>query len=282
MNKEWSLHFKITNWCNLNCAHCCERSNSTQPLNLLSLEKMERYLYESAHMPIKPNELISIGGGEGITPYLHNLPDYIPNALDIIYKYDFVPTIKTNGLWGDNKKIRKKILSDIADCAYKSQKLVTLDISVDEFHNNKNSIIKIINDILNNERLSFAIRICLVGFNTKKSANALFNLKQELSNKGFYVQNVPNGVWVDWIISSPNGKMLYVFNDFSNDIYDLGRASENRVYTTKIKPYKNNYSYCLQIDNNDTAMLNYMYREPINNRDLSKVLYSLINRAEGR
>lgn len=276
MNNDWSLHFKITNWCNLNCAHCCECSNSLQPLNLLSLEKIEKYLQEVVHMPIKPNEMISIGGGEAMAPYMHNTPEYIPNLLDMVYKYEFVPTLKTNGTWGDQNKKRARILSDIAKCAYKSGKLATLDISVDEFHNNIYGVSKIILNVLNEYYLCYAIRICLVGFNTQKSTNALFHLRQELSKKGFHIETTPP--FGDWIVSTPNGNTTVIYNSFTSGIFDIGRAKKNKVYTTTSN--KNNTGVdCLQLDNNDIAILNYDYCEPIQNRNLYEVLCSLQQRS---
>ena len=279
MNNNWSLHLKITNWCNLNCAHCCECSNSAQPLNLLSLEKIEKYLHEIISMPIKPNELISIGGGEVMAPYMHNTPEYIPNLLDIVYKYEFVPTLKTNGTWGEQNKKRTKILSDIAKCAYKSGKLVTLDISVDEFHNNTDGVAKIIRNVVNEYYLCYAIRICLVGFNTPQSAKALLRLKQELLKNGFHIEITPP--FGDWIISAPNGNTTVIYNSFTSGIFDIGRAKKNKNYTTTGNR-NNTGTDCLQIDNNDIATYNYGYCEPVQNRNIYEVLCSLKHRSKGQ
>lgn len=275
MNNDWSLHFKITNWCNLNCAHCCECSNSSQPLNLMPLEKIEKYLKETADMPIKPNELISVGGGEVMAPYMHNNPDYIPKLLDLLYKYNFVPTLKTNGTWGEQHKKSAQILSGIAKCAYKSGKLVTLDISVDEFHNNINGVAKIIRNVVNEYYLCYAIRICLVGFHTQKSKNALLRLKQELSKFGFRTETMPP--FDDWIISAPNGNTTVLYNSFTSGIFDIGRAKQNKVYTATDKDSA--YDHCLQIDNDDIATYNYNHQEPVQNRNLYEVLCSLQQRA---
>lgn len=274
MNNDWSLHFKITNWCNLNCAHCCECSNSSQPLNLLPLEKIEKYLKEISNIPIKPNELISIGGGEVMAPYMHNNTDYIPKLLDLLYKHKFVPTLKTNGTWGNETKKCTEILYDIAKCAYKSDKLVTLDISIDEFHNNIDSVSKIIRNIKNKHYLSYAIRICLVGFNTQKSANALLRLKQELTKNGLHIETFPP--FDDWLISAPNRDTTIIYNSFTSGIFDMGRAKTNKVYTTTID--KSAHEHCLQLDNNDMAIYDYILSEPIQNRNLYEVLCSLQRR----
>jgi len=278
MESKLSLSFKITNWCNLNCAHCCECSNSSEIVGLLPLEKMERYLYESKRMPFRCDELLSIGGGEAMAPYMHGKPDYIPAALDMAFRYDYVPTIKTNGTWGANDTMRKKILYDLATSAYKSNKLVSLDISVDEFHDNLNGVANIICDILGNMQICMAIRICIVGFNTQKSAAKQNQLRKMLNAHGVEIRNLPNGDWVAFGHDTMCG--VLIINDFNTPVYNQGRAIENNVYTSTGHPNGDNSVNCLQVDNKDIAIFNYLCREPIKNRSLSNVLTVLINHAK--
>lgn len=273
MNNELYLSFKITNWCNLHCAHCCERSNKHNEPKFLSLEKLDKYLSESKTMSIIPNQLISFGGGEALAPYMIGNPTYIPFALDLAYSYGYIPTIKTNGTWGDNNVLRVKILSDIASRAHKYGKLITLDISVDEFHNNESGVMKIIINTLTNFDLCYAIRICLVGFNTPASANALNSLQQKLQTQGFEIDKTYAG---DWMICAPNQSCgVYMCNDYAAPIYNIGRAKQTKTYTSTDNPNGNDGADCLQLDNNDYAILNYTYREPIKNRPLNTVLESL-------
>lgn len=210
-----------------------------------------------------------------MAPYMTGDTKYIPSALDLVYSYGYIPTIKTNGTWGNNDKLRTNILSDISSRAYKYSKLVTLDISVDEFHNNQDGVIKIIYDTLTNQDFCFAIRICLVGFNTEKSAIAQQTLKQKLIQRGFNV-NQTHGR--DWIIELPNGDGVYMYNDFNAPIFNQGRASDNKVFTSTSNPNGTDGFDCLQIDNNDYAIYNYIHREQINNRPLNTVLQSLMTR----
>lgn len=239
----------------------------------MSLEKIKKYLSESKTMDIRPNQLLTIGGGEALAPYMFGQPTYIPTALDMIYSYDYIPTLKTNGTWGDNNSLRPQILSDIASCAYKYMKLVTLDISVDEFHDNKSGVIKIMRDILLSPELNFAIRICLVGFNTPESAAMLLNLKQQLKENKFEIEELPNK---DWAVYAPNQSYgACVINDFASPIYNLGRAKQTKTFTSTADPNGTDGFNCLQIDNNDYAILNYTHREPIKNRPLNEVLSSL-------
>ena len=278
MRYELALSFKITNWCNLNCAHCCECSNCHVKPNFMPLAKLDNYLAESRMFPIMPNELVCIGGGEAMAPYMHKNMNYIPNALDLVYSYRYVPTIKTNGTWGANDNLRKKILSDISAKAYEYNKLVTLDISVDEFHDNLDGVVKIIRDIMSSSELCYAIRFCLVGFNTSGSFKALNSLQQELQKLGFNVQRTLAN---DWMIDFPNTDSgIYVFNDYTSNIYDLGRAKQTKVYNCEYSPFLMRQADCLQIDNEDNAILNYLCREPINNRPLDKVFCSLLKQQE--
>ena len=280
MRHELAISFKITNWCNLNCAHCCECSNCHTAPNFMPLEKLDNYLAESRDLPFIPNELICIGGGEAMAPYMHKSMNYIPSALDLIYSYKYVPTIKTNGTWGQDEKLRKQILFDIAAKAYTYNKLVTLDISVDEFHNNLDGVAKIIRDIMLSGELCYAIRFCLVGFNTPASLKTLNCLQQKLQKQGFHIhQTLAN----DWMIDAPDADTgIYVCNDYTSNIYDLGRAKQTKVYNCEYGTDLMRQADCLQIDNEDNAILNYLYREKINKRPLNMVLNSLMQQQEHR
>ena len=276
MRQELAVSFKITNWCNLNCAHCCECSNCHNVPNFMPLEKIDNYVSELRYLPIIPNELICIGGGEAMAPYMYKNNDYIPRALDLIYSYKYIPTIKTNGTWGRNDKLRKKILSDISAKAYKHGKLVTLDISVDEFHNNLDGVAKIIRDIMLSSELCYAIRFCLVGFNTPASLKTLNRLQQKLQESGFYIHRT---IANDWTIDTPNADGgIYVCNDYTSNIYNLGRAKQTKVYNCEYDATLMRTVDCFQIDNEDNAILNYLYREKINKRSLNMVFQSLVSK----
>lgn len=280
MRPEIVISFKITNWCNLNCAHCCEFSNCHEKPKFMPLANMDNYLAESRTLPFVTNELVCIGGGEAMAPYIHKNPGYIPDALDLIYSYRYVPTIKTNGTWGTDDNLRKQILSDISAKAYKYDKLVTLDISVDEFHNNTKGVVKIIRDIMLSEELAYSIRFCLVGFDTPASIKALDKIQQELQKIGFKISKTLAN---DWIIEDSRGNLgLYVCNDFVSKIYNLGRAKQTKVYNSEYDSGLANMVDCLQIDNQDNAILNYLYREKINNRNLNAVYCSLLNQRMSR
>ena len=275
MNNIFTLSFKITNWCDLNCAHCCENSGPKRAGRFLPLEKTEKYLNEFRELPYNLSEYVVIGGGEGLSPYLFDNFDYIPGLLRKINNIGGVSTIKTNGNWGNNASIRKLILKDLAIFAHKIGKVVTLDISVDEFRNNTTGVANIFEEILSDEYIAVSIRPTLVGFNTPASLKALFRLKSELNaRKMFAVQTKQDILYV----CNENGQGILVVTDYGNEIFDIGRAKKNNVFTYhQTNPGLLNIN-CIQIDNYDFATMNNFYREKINGRPLRVVIDSLISK----
>ena len=273
---KFALAFKITNWCNLNCAHCCENSSPRAQQRLLSLDKIEKYLYEFKELPYNISEYIVIGGGEGLAPYLFGNTDYIPDVLLKINSVDCISTIKTNGVWGNNPETRKLILGDLADVADKIGKLVTLDISVDEFHNNIPAVANIFAEILDNEYITKAIRPTLVGFKTQGSADAFAQLKRELLGRGLVMCR---DLFGNWCVANTRVQ-IQVICDFESAIFNMGRAKKNNVATFYQGAPGLHETNCIQIDNQGRVTLNYYYREKIKDRPLKTVMNSLIYRGK--
>ena len=273
LNGCLSIAFKITNWCNLNCLHCCENSGCGEPLNFMDLEKLERYVHESKEIQFNVYEGVVMTGGEALAPYLFGQPNYIPTALKHIQHAGYVPTIKTNGLWGKRADVRMNILKDMAKSAYASGKLVTLDISVDEFHNNMSPVANIIADSLSSNEITYGVRIVLVGFNTEKSFMALEKLKHELYARDLEIETLPEG---DWGVYNAAGTGFRVFLGYDNSIFDLGRAKQNNVYNMIRLPKSKFAEHCLIMDSNDTVTLDYDYSEKIAGRKIKTVFESLV------
>ena len=272
MNGIFAFSFKITNWCNLRCAHCCENSGKTNPPNFMPLDKIERYLGEIRNLPYNISEHIVIGGGEGMAPYFFKNTKYIPSALNLVFRAGKIPTIKTNGTWGASADKRNLILGTLANAAYSADVLITLNISVDEFHNNTMAVADLISGILLNDYIMAAIRPTLNGFNTDGSANALKKLQAELNNRKIGVDELPNG---DFGVYNERGTGIRVPVDYLGAIHNLGRAVENCVYTSTNSP-TTPYVNCVQIDNNDNMILNYLYSESIDGRNLKTVMSRLV------
>lgn len=267
-----ALSLKITNWCDLNCTHCCECSGRNNPTNFMPATKAEDYIGEFQEIPFNLAQHYTIGGGEGLAPYQFGDYDYIPQVLSCIYKVDGVPTIKTNGVWGEKANLRSDILKDLAHSAYVDNKLLTLDISVDEFHNNLNGVANIITDVVQSDYLLPAIRIALLGFATDETQKAMNQLRSKLADRNVGWDNLSNGD-IGVYRSGGDIGMRVIVND-NNAIFDLGRAKQNKVYTATGQPTMT-YVNRIQIDNNNLAILNYLYCEQIAGRPLSRVFESL-------
>ena len=269
-----TLSLKVTNWCDFNCAHCCECSGRNNPTNFIPLTRIEQYIHEFQEVPFNLSPHYTIGGGESLAPYQFGNSEYIPQVLSCIYKVGGIPTIKTNGVWGKRYDMRSDTLKSLAKSAYMGDKLLTLDISVDEFHNNLDGVANIMTDVVQSDYLLSAIRICLLGFNTPGTQKAMMALRAKLSDREIYCEDLPNG---DMGVYCTNNRGMRVIVDDVVDVYDLGRAKDNKVYTVC---YNTDATYvnCLQIDNNNLAILNYIYSEQIAGRSLTRVMQSLLSK----
>jgi len=267
-----TLSLKITNWCDLNCAHCCECSGRNNPTNFMPPTKAEDYIGEFQEIPFNLSKYYTIGGGEGLAPYQFDDYDYIPQVLSCIYKVDGVPTVKTNGVWGEKCNLRSGILKSLANSAYIGNKLLTLDISVDEFHNNLNGVANIITDVVQSDYLLPAIRISLLGFKTPGTQNTMAQLRSKLEDRNVSWDNISNGDIGVYRSGGSVGMRMIVLDD--NEIFNLGRAKQNNISTTTNQP-TTSYVNCIQVDNNNLAVLNNLYFEQIAGRPLPRVFESL-------
>lgn len=292
MNDKLSLCLKITNWCNLKCAHCCELSGPKEPKQFMPLDKFETYIHQFGEIDIPKTEYYTIGGGEPMSTYLNGDRGYIPRAVSMILDAGAIPTIKTNATWGKHTDERRTVLKSLAAVAYKYQKLVTLDISLDEFHKNTNDVANIISDIAKSDMLRPAIRVFLAGFNTNASLKKLNELQDELKCRNILV--IPFSDLGD-VVTEENkydfgvmyrGQGNKIFASFDTPIFREGRAAITGVATTGQNPgFTSVDGDCLVVDNMDNAILNYKFREQIAGRDLNTIVHSLMakmHQAQGR
>jgi len=268
-----SFAIKNTNWCNLKCAHCSECSAPDIAPNIMPLHRVEKYIGEFNAMPIPRWKYMVFTGGEAMAPYFHNMPEYIPTCLDVAASYRMAPFVKTNGLWGADDNMRWKILHDFARVAYRREILMSMDISVDEFHNNLTAVNKIINDVVRSDYLAPAVRLSLVGLNTHKSRLQFSQLLNGLYAAGLYVR--PDVCMVK--LGVPGVRDVKVFHDFFTNVSNVGRAKENNLgkYVPDGQPDIIT-GHCMQIDNNDIATLNYKYKTPVAGRPIYDVAKELL------
>lgn len=269
--------FKITNWCNLCCAHCCECSGPKNPLNLMPLDKMEKYINELSTLPMGMLlETITISGGEGMAPYLFGQSDYIPTALKLIFDTGKIPTIKTNGLWAKNDDMRTSVLDSVSKAASDAHGVVAMDISVDEFHDNILPVANLVSGLLSKDYYKFTILPGLSGFSTKASAYALEQLKNELEKRGLSVVDCENDT--EWVVCDEKSCNITVIRKvYDAQIFRWGRAIDNNVWTYNPDGVDLSLAsiQCLQIDNDDNATLNNKFTSKIEERKLLDVLLEL-------
>ena len=269
-----SFAIKNTNWCNLKCAHCCECSGPNITPNIMPLSNVEKYIGEFNAMPLPKWEHMVFTGGETMAPYFHNQMEYIPRCLDIAAQHKMIPSVKTNGTWGTDEEMRNRILRDFANAAYRNNTLMSMDISVDNFHNNSTAVVNILNDVIRSDYLSYAIRISLAGFNNTKSRTAFVNLIHALRAKGLIINFNQD---LEFIIAVPDVRAMKIFYDFNIAISNIGRAADNNL-GNYVPDGRTNIldGNCLQIDNNDIAKLNYKHSTAVNGRSLFDVTKELL------
>jgi hypothetical protein len=185
-----------------------------------------------------------------------------------------IPFVKTNGVWGTNEELRHRILHDFANIAYRQNKLMSMDISVDAFHNNNNAVVRILNDVVRSDYLAPAVRISLLGLNDTKSYATFMCLIDELRASGLDVEIGNNGSFALWV---PHVRGVSVYYDFGAYINKIGRAAKNNL--GQIVPSGHPHitdGHCLEIDNKHNAILNYKYSTPVNNRPMFDVVKELM------
>lgn len=273
MNKDkLNLALKITNWCNMNCAHCCDRCGPNQPRHLMPVESVHTYIKQFQDLNIPHWEHLVFTGGETMAPYYFGEFDYVPKCLDATYGAAMVPFFKTNGMWGANSKLRGRILADLSDKAYQYKKLNSLDISVDEFHDNVSPVAAIIADVMHDPRLMRAIRISFVGLDTPRSRRRFIELISQICARRIHFQPLDRMT----MRMGSGDLMANVYYGFDTPVANAGRAADNKLGVVENNGMPDNETgSCLQIDDNDVATLNYKWREPVDGRNLNLVTANL-------
>lgn len=278
MNKL-NLALKITNWCNLNCAHCSECSGPRQPKSLMPMDTVSEYISQFQDIRMPRWEHLVFTGGESLAPYFFGEYEYVPQCMDLTHKYNMVPFFKTNGMWGANKRLRERILGDMADNAHKHGRLNSLDISLDEFHDNVAPVAAILGDVFHDYYLAQAIRISLVGLDTQKSRNRLIELMSQVCARRISFKPLDN-----MTLLLGNGEFAgHVYFGFFTPVSIAGRAAKNNLGTAINNGMPDaKTGSCFQIDNNDVATLNYKWRTPVAGRPLNTVVAKLFEQMNTR
>ena len=267
-----SFAIKVTNWCNLKCAHCCENSGPRVMPNLMPVAKVEKYIGEFKAMPLSKWNHLVFTGGEAMAPYFLHNNEYMPRCLSIAGNAGMYPFVKTNGTWGADEALRHRILQDCANVAEKNGKMTSLDISVDEFHKNVPAVAQIIVDIASSDYLARRVRVSICGLDTIKS-HAQFNyLIAYLKSRNVHVFPCEH----DFIAALGTVGTRVLF-DFSTPVARMGRAKTKGMGETIPDGATDSVlGNCLQIDNDDIATLNYYHKTPVNGRPVFDVARELL------
>lgn len=277
MNK-FGFSLKITNWCNLKCAHCSEFSSRNVHANIMPIDDVEKYVRQFRDINVPKYNQLVFTGGESMAPYSRGDYSYVPTCISIAQQADFVPYFKTNGVWGADAKLRNTILNDFADAAYNQNKMMTLEISFDEFHNNINQVCRIISNVADENYFARAIRICLIGLNTQQSKENFIRLLTMLAmrNKMKIIPDFKYNKFTGYRDGANVG--VNVFFDFNTPVFNIGRAARNKLGQQDIDGMPTaQYGNCFQIDNSGVATLNYKWRTPVANQPVSVVLNKLLS-----
>ena len=267
-----NLALKITNWCNLNCAHCCERSHSKEPFKLMPVDKIERYISEFKDMGVPVWDYVTFTGGEVMAPCYIGHSKYIPTVADICARNDMSACFKTNALWGNRLMLCDSILKSLADVAHKYDRQILLDISIDEYHNNLDAAANIVQQIMKSQSLIDAIVVSFIGLNTSASQYKFNEFSNILRNRGFFVGPIDSD---GTIMISKDNKANVMFYDIGM-LSRLGRAADNDLTQYIPSGHPNiGDSDCLEITNTNKAVLNYKFTTETKDKTVGQVYNEL-------
>lgn len=270
------LAFKITNWCNLRCAHCCEKSGPEHQPNLMDLDKMAMYLEEFNALPIEKYDIVALTGGEVMAPYYYCDYTYIPLSLQVAFDENMTPCLKTNGTWGNDENLMNRILASITDIAGENDKKVMMDISLDSFHKNFGAVANIYRTLLNNPTCAKHIDVVLQGIKNNSMHN-LYDLYMALSSYGIIKGEDILGQFIT------DGTNRYPINyNFNQAIANIGRARANKLGTFNLTGQPDIYGDSIMIDRNDRLRLNLVNCMAMGTKPLGECLQILKEKSKQR
>lgn len=270
-----NLALKITNWCNLCCAHCCERSHRKEPFNLMPINQVEKHITQYLNMDVPVWDYVVFTGGESMAPYYCGMDTYVPSAAEISIKNNLTPAFKTNAKW--DAALAKRILKDLADVAHKYNHQISLDISIDEYHDNFLSAANVVNQIMSSQYLIDAIPVSFIGLNTAASQYKIQEFLNILKSRGMFVgaTTIPT----DEFLVTKGGKTNVMFYDIGG-LSLLGRAADNNLPNARqiCGTTHSGSSDCLEITNTNQAILNYKYKTAMDNKTVAQVYDELLQK----
>lgn len=130
---QYVLVFKTTNYCDLQCPHCCECSGPNNPRNFIPANIVCNYLDQAHSDPSFSNNVV-FTGGEIMSAYRFGPADYVPTLLNHSLDLGVGTDIKTNAAWVRGEHA-PKILSDLHNISVKHKPYALhMSLSLDRYH----------------------------------------------------------------------------------------------------------------------------------------------------
>lgn len=127
------LVFKTTNYCDLQCPHCCECSGPTNPKEFIPESVVYNYLCQAKKDSSFSNSVI-FTGGEIMSAYRFGPADYVVKLINGSLGLGIDTNIKTNAAWVGGE-MGAKILSDLNNISVMHRPYaLNLSLSLDRYH----------------------------------------------------------------------------------------------------------------------------------------------------
>lgn len=227
---QWSPFIKVTNLCNNNCAHCCERSGPNCPPVFINQSDIREILTQFKSVKNFLNT-VTITGGEPMMSYSANSDYYIPQILTNCAKQGYETYLNTNARWTLDKN-SEKIFSDLSYhfSKFKKHKLY-FRLSQDSFHTYPTeSNTEFIKWFINNPNTTFPNSGLYMFYDTNQNKEKLFkNLIKKYNIR--FIQIHDSGT--NQIYRHDRSNHFFCIMPYQG-IQDMGRAKDNHISTRKM------------------------------------------------
>ncbi|MDE5615808.1 MAG: hypothetical protein K2I81_03180 [Alphaproteobacteria bacterium] len=130
---QYVLVFKTTNYCDLQCPHCCENSGPHNPRTFIPTDIIFNYLKQAKADSAFSNNVV-FTGGEITSAYRVGMTDYVPALLNKSLDLGIGTDIKTNAAW-IRGELAPRILSDLNTISVNHKPYALhLSLSLDRYH----------------------------------------------------------------------------------------------------------------------------------------------------
>ncbi|MBQ8473387.1 MAG: radical SAM protein [Alphaproteobacteria bacterium] len=265
---EFNLVIKLTNWCNLNCRHCMERSGLDQPYQMMPVEQVKKYINEYK----KLGHHITFTGGEPFASYIQERDEYIPEIATSCVQNRITPIFETNGTWAENMYVGGIMMSKLSEIAQNHRKDIFLDIAVDKYHPTPQGAANICKLIARHQHLrnNNNIRVTFSGQDCWWIGSKISNcLVEPYYAFGGHEDHVSIYEHRELKVLIPLKKYILKYK---------GRAKDNNLTWQSVSETIDNPDSqdVLTITNDNQAILNHKYQTTMDNKTIEQVYSELL------